>query len=122
MPKEYIILILIVGTLIFTGTFQSYHVEGTRTYFGKETFANIDDALAFQKNVAEEATAIDADIRKCDLTSQSPPTVSFVVIVPAVETPWLGDIPTQFQYGELKYSQQYAKISIIGFNIFCELL
>lgn len=120
MLREVFSFVIVIGTLMFIGAYQTGLEEATRTYRGEKSFDTIEEALVFQRDVVETATAIEAEIKESDLTKQSPPTISFVIVAPAVESSWLGSTPVQFPYGERVEEQ--VKGRIIAYIIFAGIL
>jgi hypothetical protein len=120
MEKWILSFVFVIGALMFTGAFSTGLEEGTRTYVGDEAFNTIEEALAFQEDVVKEAISIEAEIRECNLTKQSPPTISFVIVAPAIKTSWLGSTPIQFPYGERV--RENVKWGIISYYIFAGVL
>lgn len=111
--KIFISLVMVLAGLYMTLVYLGIHEQGPRTYVGVQTFSNIESALSFQSDIVREATAIGAEITQCDLTKQSPPTVSFRIVSPAESYNLFGDIPIPFKYGEPWESQKSAKTSNI---------
>lgn len=120
MAREIMSFVIIIGALMFLGTFQTGLEEASRTYSGEETFDTIEEAFSFQEDVVNEAMVIEAEIRECNLTKQSPPTISFIVVSPAIESSWLGSTPTQFSFGERV--RKSVKWDIIGYITFVAIL
>jgi hypothetical protein len=111
--KTWGTVLMFVITLFGMSTYINVYEIAPRTYTGQQSFNTIEEALTFQGVVVKEAAMIGATIEKSDLTIQSPPTISFRIISPALTKSIFGDTPVPFKYGEAEITSSSAKTHII---------
>jgi hypothetical protein len=91
------------------GTITGVNERGTRTYVGVETFNTLEEAIAFQSEVANEAAKSQAKVNSIELTQQSPPTIKWSVMMPATKYNIFGDESLPFRYGEAWSSHTFSR-------------
>jgi len=109
--KFFVSLTVVISSLfILSGVLAANEVV-TRSYIGKQTFDNREEAEAFQCDVYREAFDIGASIYQNIIVNQPLPTVHFHIISPAERRSVFGDEPVPFKYG--KASTRFNSITAL---------